>query len=100
MQGIGHVESEKEIEIHEMKEKALEKMKEEEKHLLETIEQLENEYVEMVNWIPSRQDFIDQNIGEQRNAAQERELFNPKFHCLPDCFRFFLTGIFHISLIK
>ena len=42
--------------------------------LKETIQELENEYVEMVNWIPSRHDIIQQNMGEQRSAAQEREL--------------------------
>lgn len=56
------------------KAQALKDLTSEEKSLMETIEQLESEYAEMVNWVPSREGFIEERRGEQRNAAQEREL--------------------------
>jgi hypothetical protein len=74
MAGIADVEHKKENEIYQKKENALKLMKQEEESLKATIKELENEYLEMVNWIPSRHDTIQQNMVEQRNAAQEREL--------------------------
>ena len=60
--------------LDDNKAQALKDLTSEQKTLIETITQLESEYAVMLNWVPSREGFIEERRGEQRNSAQERDL--------------------------